>query len=80
MTDMIERVARKIELGRLLGESDTGIARVILKAIREPTKEMLMGAGTMEGFDADIEEADYCHTKWWQDMIDTALTEEKADG
>lgn len=41
MTDMVERVAREVKLGRLRGAGDVEIARAALKAIREPTKEMV---------------------------------------
>ena len=43
----------------------------------EPTKEMLMDVGTMDGFDIDdydndLYGADQCHIDWWKAMIKAA--------
>ncbi len=90
-TEMIDRVAQAIfqaECDFNEEEPDWGrcgyktavslyhaLARTALEAIHEPSEQMHEGAGTVAGFDRNIDAAKTreAHTQWWQKMIDVAL-------
>lgn len=47
---------------------------------REPTKEMLIAAGTVDGFDAEaVPEADNAHIAWWKIMLSAAPPSPRSD-
>ena len=45
----------------------------------EPTREMLISVGTMEGYDASSGQADNDHIEWWKAMIKAALLTESEE-
>jgi lipoate synthase len=81
MTDMTmrERIARAIaEAHELHGRSYYSMADAVLAAMREPTPQMLIDAGTMSGYgeaDEEFAHSDSDHIGWWQAMIDAAISE-----
>ena len=82
---MLERVSSAIAetfVARSLTSNDDfnavmdDCARAAIEAMREPTPQMLIDAGTMDGYCGDKTHADIEHTTWWSGMIDAALNEE----
>lgn len=82
MTDMIKRVTEAIEdnikFGKTWSDGHTyangfeAASRAAIKAMREPTKEMLKSAGTIEGYEGRVyRSANEDHVNWWQAMIDS---------
>ena len=80
MSEMVERVARAIHDAMDITDSLDATAaetyaRAAIEAMREPTEDMLVDAGVMEGFNGYVDEGDEDrpHIEWWQAMIDKAL-------
>jgi hypothetical protein len=80
MSDMIAKVSRAIiACGESGKTSSVDYARAAIRAMREPTDEMLMAAGTCE---AKMVTFEYNHQAWssdddaislWHAMIDAAV-------
>lgn len=64
------------ELARIKRER---LAMAAIKAMSEPTPEMLEYSGTMTGFDSDRDDADQCHVDWWKLMLSAALSETRPE-